>query len=150
MKNNLKALTHSEWQKEKYYSDMHFRLKRKIANAIRKALKGDEYFMGTLSWLEYDIEDLKIKLEAEYEGEVDWSNLGKTLDIDHRIADSWFKYEDESDKEFLFAWSMENLQLMDRISNREKKNVFADPSIKQLENPLIREVLKRNNYVFDK
>ena len=141
---------YSEWQKEKYYSDMHFRLKRKVSNAIRKALKGDEIFMGTLSWLEYDVEDLKNKLEYEYGGVVDWGCLGKTLDIDHKIPDSWFSYEDEGDREFLYSWSIDNLQLMSRVKNREKKNVVANPTNKQLEDPLIREVLKRNDYVFDK
>lgn len=137
---------YSDWQREKYYNDEQFKLKRKVANAIRKGLKGQKMLTGTLAMLDYDMDELRDKLQKEYGKPVDWEQLGKTLDLDHRIPDSWFTYESPDDIEFSFAWSMDNLQLMDRIENREKKNTIAHPCEKQLEIGRIQVILRKNGY----
>lgn len=110
------------WTRRRLITDIHFKLKRRISNAVwcklvrnRKQKKDNEIS----KCLPYSINDLKKHLESLFLPGMNWNNYGE-WHIDHVIPDSFFKYLSTEDKEFLESWKLTNLQPMWAVDNLRK------------------------------
>jgi 5-methylcytosine-specific restriction endonuclease McrA len=84
---------------------------------------------GGESWnklCEYSTKELIDKL---FGNPVDSKKLALFMDgelhIDHKTPLSWFKYKSAYDDNFKRAWSLENLQLLDKVENIKKNDSYV-------------------------
>jgi hypothetical protein len=99
-------------QKEKYHSDIHFRLQKIISNQVRSFLKGKKNQV-TEVLLGYNYETFLSQI----------GNPLSTQHIDHKIPVSWF----QENTPVNIIWHLDNLQLTSQEYNKSKLNSFADP-----------------------
>lgn len=74
----------------------------------------------TFDLLGYDIDDLKIHLEAKFLPGMTWANYGRGWHIDHIRPLSSFWYNTPEDQDFQRAWSLSNLQPLWAADNLAK------------------------------
>lgn len=113
----------SNYRRERRRNDVQFAIQTRIGNAVRKSL-GRKSGAKTAKWerlLGYTAEELKSHLESTMPLGFTWSDfLSGELHIDHKRPLSSFSYTSTSDRDFLQAWSMSNLQLLTSADNMEK------------------------------
>ena len=116
---------HREYYKAQK-ENVNFTLSKRIATAMRTALKGEK---GGYRWeilVGYTVNDLKQHLERQFTAEMNWENI-KDWHIDHVVPKSAFNYKSYSDIDFKKCWSLKNLQPMLATENREKSNKLIKP-----------------------
>ena len=112
-------MNHNIWSKNKRETDIHFKIRGNISNAVWAKLvkcRGSIKDGKIAECLPYTIEELKQHLEKHFTRGMSWENYGK-WHIDHKIPDSSFKYKSTKDLEFKKCWALENLQPMWGIDN---------------------------------
>jgi len=92
-------------------------LSRNMRNSLRNGKCG--YHWETL--VGYTVENLKQHLESKFLSGMTWDNYGK-WHIDHIVPKSFFKYENYTDQEFQYCWSLDNLQPLWAKDNLSKNN----------------------------
>lgn len=124
------------YKREKYQSDISFKLRGSISNAIYQALvvnNSCKNGISCLKYLPYTMQDLKDHLESQFETWMNWNNRGLylidkwndnnlstwTWQIDHIIPQSKLPYTSMTDDNFKKCWALENLRPMNA-----KLNVF--------------------------
>jgi len=132
-------------RKEKYYNIPEYRINHAIGRAIRKTLNGEKG-VRTNDIVGYTPDKLRKKLEQQFTEDMSWENWGELWHIDHRIPSSWFNIQSIDDPMIKHCWALENLQPKNAFENMSKQNKFAEPTEKQLEDPIYLEILNRNGY----
>lgn len=124
----------NKYRRNKYKSDICFRLRDIISKMIMRGLKNQNASKNNKSFkqfLPYTIEELKYHLELLFEPWMNWNNQGKYLvedwndndpftwkwQIDHIIPHSTFKYENMECEEFNKCWSLSNLRPLSAKQN---------------------------------
>lgn len=109
---------------------------RKIQRVLRKRLSVSIYvrlknrgtskrYNSIMNFLDFSCEDLVKHLESLFQPGMSWGNYGK-WHIDHKIPDSWFKYDSFDHPEFKKSWSLTNLQPKWAKENQIKGNRFSE------------------------
>jgi len=107
------------------------RLKSALTNAIGKTLKNSgEFYLSKnyLSYLPYDMEDLRIYLEKRWDTWMSWDNWGmyrkglRTWQVDHIIPQSSLPYDGLEHPNFVKCWSLINLRPFETQANLSKGN----------------------------
>lgn len=121
-------------RKDRYATDISFRLKDIFSSSIRQKLKrnrGSKSGKSILQFLSYSIQQLKEHLEKQFEPWMNWNNYGKynakiwddndlstwTWNIDHIIPQYDLSYVSMSDANFQKCWALENLRPLSAKQN---------------------------------
>jgi len=117
-----RALYNREYTKRRKKTDIKFKLRRymssMIASRLRQRLASKNGERG-LKYLNYNIPELIIHLEKDFQLGMTWKNYGK-WHIDHIIPDSHFNYKSVYDVGFQKSWSLDNLQPLWAVDNLKK------------------------------
>ena len=107
------------WEKNRYKTNINFRLTKLLRTRLRKALKGIDKSDLTLELIGCTIDELRKHLESKFEPWMSWENQGRGgWDIDHIIAMSKFDLKCPVQQHACCHWS--NLQPMEHIANIKK------------------------------
>jgi hypothetical protein len=104
---------------EKIKNNLFFRLRKNISRSIYHALKKNGFAKNSTldQYLEWNIRDLKIHLEKQFDAQMTWSNYGRYWHIDHILPQSSFYYESVKDENFKKCWALDNLRPLDAKTN---------------------------------
>lgn len=101
-----------------------FRLDMSVSSAIYQCLKSKKAERQWESLVDFNLNDLVIHLEKQFDDKMTWENYGKYWHLDHKVPKTWFKYINPEDKEFKKCWSLSNLQPLFWQDNVKKGNRF--------------------------
>ena len=104
-------------ERNKYQTDVNFKLRKICRNRIRKALKGETKSVGTMELIGCTIDELRRHIESKFEPWMTWKNHG-LWDIEHIKAMSRFDLSNPAQQRACCNWS--NLQPMEHIANMKK------------------------------
>ena len=121
-----------EHDRNKYRNNVCAKIKRNISRSIQKILKEQNSSKNgetCLKYLPYTIEQLKERLESQFEEWMSWDNYGgwagteqKTWWIDHIIPQSELIYDSMDHSNFQKCWALENLRPLEKNENMKKGN----------------------------
>ncbi len=100
------------WKINKYNTSPGFALSRRISAGIRNSLRRRKKYKSGFHWetlVGYTAEELKRHLESLFLEGMTWTNREK-WQIDHIVPESFFIFDKPTDQEFLYCWSLDNLQ----------------------------------------
>jgi len=72
----------------------------------------------------YTLKDLMEHLEKQFDSNMSWDNYGSYWEIDHIKPRSLFNYILPEETEFKVCWGLDNLQPLEKRSNRIKYNSY--------------------------
>ena len=130
----------NQQRKEKYNTDISYRLSFVFSGYLRKTLNGNKKYKHWEDIVPYTLEELKKHLESQFDENMSWDNYGDYWEIDHIIPINIFNFTTYQDKEFQVCWSLTNLRPLEKSLNRQRPKDGSDIS----EN-LKQQIL--NNYV---
>lgn len=124
------------WEKKRRAEDVVFKLRNRVSNSVKAAIKRQGKSKGGRSILEhlpYTIQELKTHLEAQFEPWMNWNNHGKynlktwdendsstwTWQIDHIIPQSDLPYDSMDNEGFRKCWALDNLRPLSAKQNLE-------------------------------
>ena len=114
----LKNKQHTrDYARNKYKTDIDFKLRINCRNRIRMALKGNFKSASTMELIGCTIDELRSHLESLFKPWMTWENHGK-WDIEHIQACAKFDFTDPAQQRECMNWS--NLQPMEHIANMKK------------------------------
>ena len=105
------------WEKNRYHTNINFKLRKICRSRIRKALKGINKSAATMELIGCTINELRKHLESKFEPWMNWKNYG-LWDIDHIKAMSNFDLRCPVQQHACCHWS--NLQPLEHIANLKK------------------------------
>jgi len=111
---------YSKWEKKQRSTNSRFSLKRNIATAISRSLKGNKNGRHWEKIAGYTLEQLKKHLEKQFTGKMSWENYGSFWTLDHKIPISVFNFTSPDHEDFRRCWALKNLQPMIAIENIKK------------------------------
>ena len=86
-------------------------LNSRISGAIGNALHGSKNWHHWENLVGYTVEELKRHLESLFSNGMTWDLFLKgKIHIDHKVPQSFFIFDKLTDQEFLYCWSLDNLQ----------------------------------------
>lgn len=102
------------------------KMSRNISSSMRQSIKSKNLSKNGRHWediIGYTIQQLKEHIEKQFKPGMNWNNLGKNgWVLDHIIPRNFFKYKSINDTEFLYCWSLFNLQPLWAIDNLSKSD----------------------------
>lgn len=130
----------NEWLKQKRKKDINFRIKCSLSANIKKHLKQNKKDK-TVSYLDYNIDELVIHLESQFDKNMSWDNYGEYWHIDHIIPQSLYDF---SKKENIKkCWDLRNLRPLEKMKNIKKKdNIYME----LIEEKGINDLLPKGEY----
>lgn len=119
---HTKKELYREWNKNKYYQDLSFRLKHITSSRINDALKTYLILKNnrTVEYLGCNMEEYIFYLEQKFTPEMNWGNYGEYWEIDHILPVSSFDLNIEENLYKCFHYT--NTQPLEKTKNREKSN----------------------------
>ncbi len=115
----------NEYWRNRYASDIKFRLKQNIGNRMRASLINGKNNEIVEKILGYSIDDLIIHLESKFQEGMSWMNYGE-WHIDHVVGIANFNYTSYEDEAFKKCWSLQNLQPLWALDNLEKHDNISE------------------------
>lgn len=107
--------------REKYNTDLHFRMRQNLANRLRGALKRNTKSSSTYTLIGCSLQELKVHLESLFKEGMSWENYGE-WQIDHKIPCASFDLSLPEQQILCFnyknlqpLWALENLIKKDKI-----------------------------------
>jgi len=118
-------LENKEWrrnyEKNRYKTDINFRLTKLCRGRIRKIIKGENKSVSTMKLIGCTPDELRQHLESKFEPWMNWENQGLGgWDVEHIIPMSKFNLICPVQQHAYCHWS--NLQPMELIANIKKGN----------------------------
>ena len=113
-----------EWNREKYSTDLGFKLKHITSARINQALKLYQTLKTarTIEYLGCNVEEYALYLEEQFDGNMNWDNYGEYWEIDHiKPIDA---FDLNSEEELYSAFNFKNTQPLSKIENRVKSNMY--------------------------
>jgi len=102
------------------------KISKTISGGVRRSLKSNNLSKNGRHWEDlvgYTIQDLKDHIESLFTKGMTWEKIVKgEIQIDHIIPQKFFKYNSTDDVEFLYCWSLNNLQPLWEKDNKEKND----------------------------
>ena len=119
-------LKNAKYMRDRRHSDPTFRLRMNFSNLISYSLKNYAVVSSKqgYSWetiLEYNLEDLIVHLEKQFQPGMNWENYGR-WHIDHIIPQSFYRFESIDDPLFHKCWELNNLQPLWAEDNLKKSD----------------------------
>jgi len=110
------------WERERYATDLPFRIKKLVAARIHLALKTYQTLKKdrTIEYLGCSIGDYCNYLESKFDGKMNWDNQGDYWHIDHIKPIASFDLNNE--KELYKCFHYTNTQPMEALENRLKSD----------------------------
>jgi hypothetical protein len=102
------------------------RLNGNMSSAVRTALRGSKAGRRWESLVGYTVLDLKRHLEKLFLPGMSWNNYGE-WEIDHKIPQAAFNFEEPYDIDFKRCWCLKNLQPLWRLENSRKNSNLLRP-----------------------
>lgn len=90
-------------------TDPQFRLSERIAEQMRRVLKGEKRGRPTESMLDYTFDELRAHLERQFLRGMTWENM-RDWHIDHIVPLASFSFDGPDHPEFKRAWALTNLR----------------------------------------
>ena len=106
------------------------KLNMRMSAAINDSLGRGLGIKGKRHWeslVGYTAAQLKAHLEKQLTPGMSWSNRGTSWEIDHKIPIAAFNFERAEDIDFQRCWSLENLQPLERMENKKKRDRIDKP-----------------------
>ena len=115
-----------EWNREKYATDLGFKLKHVTSTRINQALKLYQTLKTarTVEYLGCSMEEYTLYLEKQFDESMDWGNYGEYWEIDHIKPIDAFDLNIE--EELYTAFNYKNTQPLNKIENRIKSNTYEE------------------------
>ena len=113
-----------EWNREKYATDLGFKLKHITSARINQALKLYQTLKTarTIEYLGCNVKEYALYLEEQFDGNMNWDNYGEYWEIDHiKPIDA---FDLNSEEELYSAFNFKNTQPLSKIENRVKSNMY--------------------------
>jgi hypothetical protein len=113
-----------EWNREKYSTDLGFKLKHVTSARINQALKLYQTIKTsrTIEYLGCSVEEYALYLEQQFSEDMNWNNYGEHWEIDHIKPIDAFNLDIE--EELYAAFHYKNTQPLSKVENRIKSNKF--------------------------
>lgn len=109
--------------KQKYKTDLKFKLNSNVSTAIWFSLKGNKNGKHWEDIVGYTLKQLIKHLEKQFTEGMSWGNYGKAgWWIDHIIPISVFNFTKPKHQDFKKCWALKNLQPLWAIENIKKQN----------------------------
>mgnify|MGYP001576180304 CR=1 FL=1 len=109
-------------EKRRYY--LNNILNCRISASIKNAIKNKKNFRHWEILVNYTLNKLKTHIESKFTEGMNWDEFNKgNIQIDHILPRNLFIFNTETDKQFKFCWSLNNLQPLwakDNISKSDK------------------------------
>ena len=105
------------WERNRYQTNVNFKLRKNCRNRIRMALKGNFKSASTMELIGCTIEELRKHIESQFKPWMTWKNHG-LWDIEHIKAMSTFDLRCPVQQLACCHWS--NLQPLEHIENLKK------------------------------
>jgi|TARA_R110000764_G_scaffold62648_1_gene133006 hypothetical protein len=114
-----------EWNREKYATDIPFKIKHITSSRIHEALKTYQTLKKdrTIEYLGCSIGDYCNYLESKFDGKMNWDNQGDYWHIDHIKPIASFDLNNE--KELYKCFHYTNTQPMEALENRLKSDKYS-------------------------
>ena len=111
-----------EWERERYATDLPFRIKHITSTRIHEALKTYQILKNdrTIEYLGCSIGDYCNYLELKFDDKMNWNNQGDYWHIDHIKPIAAFDLNNEEELYKCFHYS--NTQPMEALENRLKSD----------------------------
>lgn len=116
-----------ERDRERYATDVNFRLKKVLRTRLHKTIKGIKTSRSLLSFLGVQLSFFKSFLEYQFTPEMSWNNYGTIWEIDHVIPCSYFDLTKEEAKRKCFRWS--NMRPLIKQDNLKKSDTYDEDII---------------------
>ena len=113
-----------EWNREKYATDLGFKLKHVTSARINQALKLYQTLKTarTIEYLGCNVEEYALYLELQFDEDMNWGNYGEYWEIDHIKPIDAFDLNEE--EELYLAFHYKNTQPLSKVENRAKSNTY--------------------------
>lgn len=108
------------YKNKKMKNDPIFRMRQNVSNAIFKALKRSKTSKGgqsILKYIGYNIVELKLYIENQFDNNMNWNNYGSYWHIDHIIPQSCLPYTSMEEDNFKKCWALSNLRPLEAKQN---------------------------------
>lgn len=115
---------HSKWRKEKRKTDPLFKLNEILRNMVYRVFQsiGTKKTEKTFDLLMYSPNNLKLRLEYQFNEKMTWNNYGIYWEIDHiKPIDKFVK---QGETRFHIINALSNLRPLNIDKNRSKGNTF--------------------------
>ncbi len=114
-----------EWERERYATNLPFRIKKLVAARIHEALKTYQILKNdrTIEYLGCSIGDYCNYLELKFDDKMNWDNQGNYWHIDHIKPIASFDLNNEEELYKCFHYS--NTQPMEALENRLKSDKYS-------------------------
>jgi hypothetical protein len=114
-----------EWERERYATDLPFRIKHLTSARIHEALKTYQTLKKdrTIEYLGCSIGDYCNYLESKFDDKMNWNNQGSYWHIDHIKPIASFDLNNE--KELYKCFHYTNTQPMEALENRLKSDKIS-------------------------
>lgn len=113
-----------ERDRQRYATDMNFRLKKVLRTRLLKTIKGIKTSRSMLSYLGVTLQFFKSFLQYQFNDEMTWDNYGNVWEIDHVIPCSYFDLTIEEAKKECFTWS--NMRPLLKQDNSSKSDTYDE------------------------
>lgn len=117
-----RATFRKHWQ-----SNPRFRLRTRFGNAITDTLRRNSKRAGWQTILGYSIDDLRLHLERQFLGGMNWTNHGPVWHIDHIVPVAHFTFETIHCPDFKACFALTNLRPLwkdDNLAKRDKRTLL--------------------------
>ena len=111
-----------EYRRNRRQTDIEFRLKCIVSNAVWYAVTGQRGSKGgkTFDELPYSAEQLKEHLETQFDEQMTWENYGSYWHIDHIYPQSRLPFDSLKHPNFQKCWALSNLRPLEAKENQSK------------------------------
>lgn len=121
-------VSHNQYCKGKYKTDLKFNLNEKVRIMIIHSLKGNKNGRHWEDLIRYTLADLIKRLKTTMPKGYDWNDyLEGKLHIDHKIPISAFNFTESEHTDFKRCWGLNNLQLLPARNNIIKSDKLSEP-----------------------
>lgn len=95
-----------------------------INDSLNRGSKGKRHWEILVA---YTADQLKRHLEKQFKPGMTWENHGTYWHIDHKIPIAAFNFETPEDLDFKKCWALKNLQPLEAIKNKSKRDKIEKP-----------------------
>lgn len=110
--------------KEKYDSDIHYRLEMITVSLFNALLSGrTKTSQVIIERCGYTAEQLRQYIQSLFTPDMNWNNYGEYWELDHIVPRFKFYYESYDDEQFKQCWALSNLRPFEIAKNRSREKV---------------------------